>query len=140
MVSLRFRIFNFINFHWCILIVYVNEMIVIGLILKKHTTYGITIDLYFCWYHYVFVGITKVWYQFSDKILINCKRSEGTQRVLAERTRSFSCIYKNRRQRIKALRKVVEISDNDQFSSFYVLIPLLKLTQFDATLHDYDAI
>ena len=47
----------------------------------------------------------------------NSKRSEvrGAKGFLAERTRSSFCIYRNRLQRIKSLKMVVESSDKNNF-------------------------
>ena len=48
---------------------------------------------------------------------------------------SFYMHIWNRLQRIKSIKMVVETSDKDQFSYFYVLNPFLKLTR-----PDYDAV
>ena len=51
-----------------------------------------------------------------------CERSEGTKGFLVERREASSaCMYENRRQRIKSLKKVIETSNKK--TSFLFLRP-----------------
>ena len=52
----------------------------------------------------------------------------------------FTYIHENRRQRIKSLKIVIETSNENQFSYFYVLNPFLKLTKPGPTQHNSDAL
>ena len=60
---------------------------------------------------------------------MRAKRSEGTEGVLAKRTRSsFQMHICDRLQRIKSLKMIVETSHKNQFSYFSVLNQFLKFT------------
>ena len=66
----------------------------------------------------------------SPCLLLRAKRNEGAEGVLVERKEAYStCIDENHRPRINSFKMVVDTSDKNQYSYFYVLNLFLKLTR-----------
>ena len=53
--------------------------------------------------------------------------------IASEREASSACMYGNHQQSIKSLKIVVETSDKNNSSYFYVLNPFIKIIRTDST-------